>query len=152
MLMNGAIPPRFEEFGVDGDGMGPSTLAGLGRCSLAVGGRRCQCRQVPIEDARTSEAITMTSTTALSTREPVRADRPSWVYVRELWAAVAISLMWLAVLFVGVYGGDAVFTGTDGSSTRLPSSVFVAFFAFLATVAVGKRAFESKRTRADDHR
>jgi hypothetical protein len=94
----------------------------------------------------------MTSTTLLPSREQVRPSGPSWLYMRELWAAAAISLMWLAVLFVGVYGGDAVFVGTDGSSTRLPAAVFVAFFAFLATVAVGKRAFGSGRTPPVDQR
>lgn len=94
----------------------------------------------------------MASTTTLSSREPVRKEGPSWLYVREIWGALAISLMWLAVLFVGVYGGDAVFIGTDGSSTRLPSAVFVAFFAFLATAAVGKRAFGSTRTSPGDER
>lgn len=94
----------------------------------------------------------MTSTTALPSREPVRKAGASWLYVREIWGAVAISLMWVAVLFVGVYGGDAVFIGTDGSSTRLPSTVFVAFFAFLATAAVGKRAFGQMRSSRDAER
>ena len=94
----------------------------------------------------------MASTTALSSREPVRNAGRSWLYVREIWAAAAISLMWLAVLFVGVYGGDAVFVGTDGSSTRLPSAIFVAFFAFLATAAVGKRAFGPTRNSSDEER
>jgi hypothetical protein len=108
-------------------------------------------RAVSTDDAQTSEAIAMTSTTALRSREPVSRGGPSWLYVREIWAAVAIAVMWLAVLFVGVYGGDAVFTNADGSSTRLPSSVFVALFAFLATAAVGRRAFGSTRISSDDH-
>ena len=87
----------------------------------------------------------MASATALPSREPLRKTDSGWLYVPEIWGALTISLMWLAVLFVGVYGGDAVFTGADGSSTRLPSAVFVAFFAFLATAAVGKRAFRSMR-------
>ena len=93
----------------------------------------------------------MTSTTSLTVPEPAqRQGGPSWLYARQIWAAVSISLMWLAVLFVGVYGGDAVFAGADGSSTRLPSSVLVALFAFLATAAVAKRAFGPTRSASDD--
>ena len=57
--------------------------------------------------------------------------------VRELWGALAIATMWLAVLFVGVYGGDVV--TSDG--TRIPSAIFVAVCASLATWAVARRAF-----------
>lgn len=94
----------------------------------------------------------MTSTIEAPTRERVSQTGKSWFYVREIWGAVAISFMWLAVLLTGVYGGDAAFTGTDGSSTRLPAVVFVAFFAFLATAAVAKRAFGSSRTAPDERR
>jgi hypothetical protein len=94
----------------------------------------------------------MTSTTEVPTGAPVRHLGKSWYYVREIWGAVAISLMWLAVLMTGVYGGDAVFAGADGSSTRLPAVAIVAFFAFLATAAVAKRAFGSPRTTPDDRR
>ena len=59
---------------------------------------------------------------------------------RELWATLAIAFMWLAVLFVGVYGHD--FVSTNGSqTTTLPSVVFVALFALLGTVAVARHGF-----------
>jgi hypothetical protein len=64
--------------------------------------------------------------------------------VPEMWGTLAISVMWLAVLFDGVYGGDIVTASNDGNSVRLPSAVAVAFFAFLATAAVAKRAFGRK--------
>lgn len=89
----------------------------------------------------------MTSTTHLPSHNALRESRPSWLYMREFWATVSISFMWLAVLFTGVYGGDAVFTGNDGTSTRLPTAVFVAFFALLASASVGKRAFGSVERR-----
>jgi hypothetical protein len=94
----------------------------------------------------------MTSTSEVPTRQSVSQAGRGWSYVREIWSATAIALMWLAVLLTGVYGGDAVFIGNDGSSTRLPAVVFVAFFAFLATAAVAKRAFGSARTSSDDRR
>ena len=66
------------------------------------------------------------------------------VLVREMWGTLAITVMWLAVLFDGIYGGDIVGVGNDGNSTRIPSAVVVAFFAFLGTAAVAKRAFGRK--------
>jgi hypothetical protein len=62
--------------------------------------------------------------------------------VPELWATVAIASMWVAVLFTSIYGGDFVSANGAGSeTTTIPSSVFVAFFACLASVAVARRAF-----------
>lgn len=61
----------------------------------------------------------------------------SQLLIREVWGALAIVAMWLAVLFVGVYGADVV--TADG--TRIPSAIFVAIFASLATWAVARRAF-----------
>ena len=46
-----------------------------------------------------------------------------------------------AVLFVGVYGGDAIFHGVDGSDTTIPSGVLVALFAAIGTGSVAKRVF-----------
>jgi hypothetical protein len=77
----------------------------------------------------------------------VQPDPRHWsdrLLVPEMWATLAISIMWLAVLFDGVYGGDIVGVSNDGNSTRIPSAVVVAFFAFLGTAAVAKRAFGRK--------
>jgi hypothetical protein len=77
--------------------------------------------------------------------------RPEWaefLRIREMWAAVAISTMWLAVLFDAVFGPNFVGTGNDGSSATIPSAIFVAFFAFLATASVAKRAFGQAVTNA----
>jgi hypothetical protein len=83
------------------------------------------------------------------------ADRPveamptsSWA-VRLLtpafWGATAIVVMWLAVLFTSIYGGDFVSINASGTqSTTIPSGVFVALFACLATVAVARRAFRGE--------
>jgi len=68
--------------------------------------------------------------------------------VPEMWGTLAIGAMWLAVLFDGIYGGDIVSVSNDGSSTRIPSAVVVAFFAFLGTAAVAKRSF-GRKTDAD---
>ena len=60
-----------------------------------------------------------------------------------MWASLAIIVMWLAVLFDGVYGADFVSTNGGGtnSTTTIPSAIFVALFAFLGTAAVAKYAF-----------
>jgi hypothetical protein len=74
----------------------------------------------------------------------VAAQRPQWaefLKIPEMWASLAIAMMWLAVLFDAVYGPDFVGRSTDGSSATIPSAIFVAFFAFLATAVVAKHAF-----------
>jgi hypothetical protein len=63
------------------------------------------------------------------------------VLVPEMWATVSIVAMWLAVLFVGVFGSDMSFHGVDGSFTVLPSAVGVALFAAIGTASVAKRVF-----------
>src|SRR5215472_15925651 len=40
----------------------------------------------------------------------VETQEPApWWRLSEIWGAVAITAMWLAVTFVGVYGGDMTF-------------------------------------------
>jgi hypothetical protein len=54
---------------------------------------------------------------------------------------LAISMVWLAVIFDAVYGPNFVSTNGAGTqSTTIPSGVFVAFFAFLATASIAKHA------------
>ena len=70
-----------------------------------------------------------------------REGLPSRTLVREMWAAVAIVAMWVAVLFVGVYGGDAIFQSVDSSVTTIPAGVLVALFAAVGTGSIAKRVF-----------
>ena len=75
------------------------------------------------------------------------SERTPWaskVLVPEMWGAVAIAVMWLAVLFVGVYGPNIVINNSSGYSS-VPSVLVVAFFALLGTVPVARRAFRSGR-------
>ena len=76
-----------------------------------------------------------------STYEPQRAQWAEFLKIREMWASLAISMMWVAVLFDAVYGPNFVSTSSGGDSTTIPSAIFVAFFAFLASASVAKRAF-----------
>jgi hypothetical protein len=73
-----------------------------------------------------------------------RRERPQWaefLRIREMWASLAISMVWLAVIFDAVYGPNFVSTNGAGTqSTTIPSGIFVAFFAFLATASIAKHA------------
>ena len=79
----------------------------------------------------------------------VGRERPSsWAQLpSEIWGALAISVIWLAVLFDAVFGPDIVNTTSGGNSSTVPSAVVVSAFAFLSTWVVAKYAFA--RGRAD---
>ena len=50
--------------------------------------------------------------------------------MREVWASLAICMIWLAVLFTAVYAPDIVTSSSGGSDTAtIPSGFFVALFA-----------------------
>jgi len=76
-----------------------------------------------------------------SSARPQRGGRAAAILVREMWATAAIVAMWVAVLFVGVYGGEATFHSVDSSWSTIPSVVFVALFAAIGTGSVAKRVF-----------
>jgi hypothetical protein len=74
--------------------------------------------------------------------------RSVWLDARDLWAALAIVAIWLAVLFAAVFGPDFVSTSAGGNNTVIPSGLGVAICALFATMSVAKYGF-SKRTRDD---
>lgn len=65
----------------------------------------------------------------------------AWWRLSEIWGTLAIIVMWLAVLFDVVYGGDMRFTDSANGSSTVPSGVAVAICAAFATASVAKRAF-----------
>jgi len=75
---------------------------------------------------------------------PIRQGIASRLLVPGFWATVSIVTMWLAVLFVGIFGGDMSFTNSPPQVTVIPSAVAVAFFAAIGTASVAKRAFGRK--------
>jgi len=83
-------------------------------------------------------------TTTMHDPSPVRSPGEGWasrVLVRDMWGALSIVAMWVAVLFVGVYGGDMTFHSVDSSGSTIPSGVAVALFAAIGTGSVAKRVF-----------
>jgi hypothetical protein len=65
--------------------------------------------------------------------------------VPEMWASLAIVVMWLSVLFDAVFGPDIVNHSAGGDSSTVPSAVAVALFAFLATWVVARYGFRRER-------
>ncbi len=89
---------------------------------------------------------------AIVSPEPAMAprSRSGWVElmkVREVVASLAITTMWVAVAVCSVWGPDFVASsgGPSGSTTTIPSGIFVALFAFLASWVVAKYAFRHEQ-------
>ena len=80
--------------------------------------------------------------------EPSRGADERWWSLRlipEVWASLAITAMWIAVFVTAIWGPDAQFHSVDGSSSTIPSAVFVTVFAFLGTWVVAKYGFRQQR-------
>lgn len=60
---------------------------------------------------------------------------------KHLLVFASIAVMWLAVLFVGVYGDDFTNQGVT-ESTEVPIVSAVALFAMIATIFVAWRGFK----------
>ena len=60
---------------------------------------------------------------------------------KEFWGGIALVVIWLAVLFVGIWGGDIESTSAGGGSSSVPVVTAVALAALLATVSIGHWAF-----------
>jgi hypothetical protein len=65
-------------------------------------------------------------------------SRFAWLRIPEMWASLAISVMWLAVLFDALFGPNITSSTPGGTSSSVPSAVAVALFATIGTWAVAK--------------
>ena len=74
----------------------------------------------------------------IATPEP--RGRRLRLLVADTWPSLAIAVIWLVLLFDALFGPDIVVSNPSGFS-RIPSAVVVAFFAYLATLAVAKYGF-----------
>lgn len=76
------------------------------------------------------------------------AERRLRLPVPEMWPSLAISVMWLVVLLSALFGPDFV-SSTPSGYTRIPSAIFVAFFAWLATWVIARHGFGRRRSDGD---
>ena len=76
-----------------------------------------------------------------STDRPARPGIAARLLVTGFWGALSIVSMWLAVLFVGIFGGNLTSVSAGGDVTNIPVSIFLAFFAVIGTASVAKRVF-----------
>jgi ABC-type transport system involved in cytochrome c biogenesis permease subunit len=60
--------------------------------------------------------------------------------IPEFWASLSIAVIWLSVLFTGVYGPDIVISNSSGLS-KIPSVIVVVAFAYLATRVIARFGF-----------
>ncbi len=60
---------------------------------------------------------------------------------REMWAGLAIAVIWLAVLFTAIYGPNIITTSAGAGASTVPAVVVVALFAWPSTWAVAKYGF-----------
>ena len=65
--------------------------------------------------------------------------------VPEMWASVAIVVMWLSVLLDAIFGPDIVKSTAGGDHSTVPSAVVLALFAFLGTWVVARYGFRHER-------
>jgi hypothetical protein len=100
------------------------------QCASVTPGRRCEMTTISHEPSRV-----------------VQEKRRGWLQllVPEMWASLAIIVIWLSVLFDAVYGPDIVNSSAGGDHSTVPSAVAVALFAFLATWVVARYGFRHER-------
>jgi hypothetical protein len=95
-----------------------------------------------------------TDSESLPSGLPPRPSSSAWFHAGALWAGVAITIMWLAVLFVGVFGSNIVTSTPGGTSTSVPVVVALLPFVLPATVVVARRGFravrENRQSELDD--
>jgi hypothetical protein len=91
------------------------------------------------------DAKEVESMATISPEQPDAAtDRPTQrgrLVVPEMWAALAISVIWLVVLVAALFGPDLVSSNAGASFTRIPSAIILGFFAWLATWVIARHGF-----------
>lgn len=83
----------------------------------------------------------MSSTPASLGQSTVHPGWMSPALRKEFWGGVTLVTIWLAVLFVGIFGGSIETHSADGSGGSFPVVVVVAMIALPATISVGRWAF-----------
>ena len=87
----------------------------------------------------------MTVVTHESARE-TPAKRFSDFLATEMWASLAISVIWLSVLFEAIYAPAIETRSAGGDFSSVPTAVVGSLFAFLATWVLARHAFGREKT------
>jgi hypothetical protein len=90
--------------------------------------------------ARLGAGKEVATVAAVPSQAITETSRLTRAFVPEMWPSMAISVIWLVVFAVALFGPDIV-ASSAGSFTRIPSAIIVAFFAWLATLAVARHVF-----------
>jgi hypothetical protein len=81
--------------------------------------------------------------------EPVaNASKRRWtdlLTVTQMWATLAIVMIWLAVLFSALFAPDIVTHSYLGDHASVPSGVAVALFAAIATWPIAWFGFKDRK-------
>jgi hypothetical protein len=96
--------------------------------------RAAKMGQTEVDEEARMSSEPAPSPDALRPRRPA----PSWLYARPFWAGLSILTMWVAVLFVGVFGGNIVSSSASGT-TSIPVVVAMLPFVLPATIVVARR-------------
>jgi hypothetical protein len=85
----------------------------------------------------------------ISHESPSARGERRWTWMpalaSEVGASIAISVIWLAVLFDAVFGPNIVTSTAGGDHSSVPSAVVVSFFAVFATWIVARYGFRASR-------
>jgi hypothetical protein len=103
---------------------------------------RCETRCASVNNGRRCEMATISHEPSEAVQE--KGHWSSQLLVPEMWASLAIIVIWLSVLFDAVFGPDIV-SSSSVDHTTVPSAVAVALFAFLATWVIARHGFRQER-------
>ena len=76
---------------------------------------------------------------------PEKSSRLRRLAVPEMWASIAISVVWLVVAVDALWGPDFIASSNAGNFTKIPSAVITVVFAYLATRVIAKHGFDRDR-------
>jgi hypothetical protein len=83
----------------------------------------------------------MTTVTHESLQDVPARKRFSDFLASEMWASLAISVIWLSVLFEAIYAPAIETRSAGGDYSSVPTAVIGSLFAFLATWVLARHAF-----------
>lgn len=73
-------------------------------------------------------------------------DRPvaKWWTITDVWASLAITAMWIAVIVTAIAGPDIKSADNTGNGAVVPAVILVALFAAIGSAAVAKYGFRRR--------